>query len=389
MTSRKLCPVRTIVYIWFSVVAIFPTFLTGITVHDGADDTAREAIRAKALEIGNGLPGLGYALGERANGQLIRAGSIVKISDTLAISAGHVSYHFQDGDYKSMKIGFGSFTEGINGSETTYEVLAIARHPNIDLAVFSLGGLQGAGIPDAEYTTTTLTLDQLVHFGGYGLLSHEGGSPIGNANKLGARGYIGEFSHPDFPEYYHYVEFNGTQSAPTYHAEGGLVASGDSGGGVYILEGSGEYKLVGFNTVLTGLNEYGEFSGFLPLSLPTAHRFLHHFLDTDKDGNSDLLEEAFGSNALAPQTSPSSQLQTSFGDGQQWILSHLGLSDGSITYQGQFSEDLQAWEDAAPAANPPGLPAPPTNYVWMTWEAPTQATKGFLRIQAEADLSAP
>ena len=182
-------------------LAAFCQDAKGITIHDGEDDSAREAIRAKALEIGSGLPGLGYALGERTNGQLIRAGSIVKISDSLAISAGHVSYHFQDGDYKSMKVGFGNFTDGINSNEPTYDVVSIARHPNIDLAVLGMDGLAGVGIPDAEYTTTPANLGQLVHFGGYGLLSHEGGSPIGNANKLGARGYIGEFIHPDFPDF--------------------------------------------------------------------------------------------------------------------------------------------------------------------------------------------
>jgi hypothetical protein len=373
--------------VWLSLLAVagLPATCPAITVHDSRTEEDQAAIRETAIAVGQGLPGLGYVLGQLNDGQWIRAGCLVKISRNVAVTVAHATFHFQQGEYKDIRAGFVNPAD-ITNLQTSYAVSAIHRHPIMDLAVIILATQPGEDVEDAPTTKEIPALGDLLHFGGYGIYSLAGGPNLSSGVKLGARGYLGEFSDPEIPPYYKFIEFAGDPTNPAYHPEGGLVDSGDSGGGVYVLDDTGHYQLVGLNAVRTGLNEYGEHSGFIPLGIPAAYRFTNQFLDLDNDGTNDLAEEAFGSIAY-PSGIPTPQLGILTAQGSNTLtLTHLAIQAGTLTYQGQFSHDLVTWEDATPSVNPPGLPSPPANYQWLTWQTPPQSKSAFMRATAEPNL---
>ena len=358
----------------------------GLTLHPGTSTEEYTAILEIAQQNGSALPGLGYAYGQRIDGSFTMAGSVVKLSDTIAVTAAHASVHWSEGEYQNIWIGFGNFEDGMDGEETVYKVAAVHRHPLLDLALYSLD-TRIQSVPNAVLHAEILSVDHPIAFGGYGLMSYVGGGIHGYGNKLGAKGIINGTIPEESPEHYQYTQFAGEEGLPDYHSEGGLVDTWDSGGGVY-AEVNGEYRLVGIIEVKAGEREYGSYSGFLPLSHPGAYHFVNQYLDSDADGQSNFVEEAFGSDGVwADSFSTTPMTLHPEGNGMRMVISHLALEDGTVEYKGQQSQDLSNWEAAQTVSNPSGLPVPPSGYSWFSWEVSTSGKSQFMRVYAEPNLN--
>lgn len=358
-----------------------------ITLHQGGTQEDRDEILASARQIGNELPGLGYAYGERSDGSFTMAGSVVKLSDTIAVTAAHASVHWSEGEYVDVWIGFGNYQDGLDGKETTYKVSAIYRHPVMDLALYSMVDHPMQGVPNAQILKDVLSVNQPISFGGYGLRNHVGGGILGYGEKLGASGIISGDIPEDMPVFYQYCLFTGEVDLADYHFEGGLVDTWDSGGGVYVEDG-GEHRLVGIIELKAGERAYDSYSGFLPLSHPGAYHFINQYLDSDGDGISNLVEEAFGSDEALTNSFPATPMTIhSDGNVRQMVISHLALLDGSVEYQGQQSQGLEEWQDAQLTSNPTDLPAPPSRYSWLSWEVNSSSGVQFMRVQSQPKLN--
>ena len=131
---------------------IYPITTCGLTLHPGTSPEEYAAILETAQLNGTALPGLGYAYGQRSDGSLTLAGSVVKLSDKVAVTAAHATVHWSEGEYEDIWIGFGNYQDGIDGKETVYQVTAIHRHPFMDLALYTVEGpIQG--IPNVKIHT--------------------------------------------------------------------------------------------------------------------------------------------------------------------------------------------------------------------------------------------
>ena len=357
------------------------------TLHNPTSQEERDAVLETARQIGAALPGLGYAYGELSDGTFTMAGSVLKLSDTIAVTAAHASQHWSEGEYVDVWIGFGNFQDGLDGKETTYKVSAIYRHPVFDLALYSLADNPVSGVPNAVIRKDILPVNQPIVIGGYGQYSHVSGPILGYGEKLGARGIISGDLPEEMPEHYQYCLFTGDTGLDDYHAEGGLVDTWDSGGGVY-TEVDGEHRLVGIIEVKAGEREYGSYSGFLPLSHPGAYQFINQYLDSDGDGQSNFTEDALGSDGHVTNSFANTPLEIhSEGGGVRMILSHLALLDSTVVYKGQHSEDLSEWVDAQQVSNPSSLPTAPDGYSWLSWEVNSTSRMQFLRVLPEAQLN--
>ena len=218
-------------------------------------------------------------------------------------------------------------------------------------------------------------------------MSYLGGGIHGYGQKLGAKGIINRTIPEESPEHYQYSLFKGDAGLADYHSEGRLVDTWDSGGGVFV-EVDGKYRLVGIIEVKAGEREYGSYSGFLPLSHPGVYHFINQYLESDGDGQSDFVEEAFGSDGTLTNSYSTTPMTISHAQSRSQILiSHLALEDRTIEYDGQQSGDLSNWNDAQLASNPGDLPNPPNGYTWLTWEVISSSQTQFMRVQAQAKFN--
>ena len=374
------------------VALVFLTSLCtsrAIILHDAPTAEERSLILQSARQTGDQLPGLGYAFGQRLDGAYTLAGSVVKLSSRIAISAAHASVHWSEGEYQKLWIGFGNYQDGLEGKETTYEVSTILRHPSLDLALYYFEEPLPGNVQDAVIYQDVVLAGRAIYFGGFGKVSHHGGSILSAGEKAGALGYLSAEMLLDIEveEHYAFSLFTEDPTSPDHHSEGGLVDTWDSGGGVYIQDEFGNFQLIGIIEIIAGEREYGSYTGFLPLSHPGAYHFINRFLDSDGDGQSNLVEQAFSSDMFSSGSCPYTPLVLpSEGNGGDLMISHLALKDGTMDYTGQQSLDLINWQDAQPASNPSGLPVAPEQYEWKSWKVRPSSDRQFLRIHAVADL---